>query len=85
MTATIRSIALASAFALTTAAAIGGFAFKAETRAFVIDDVCAHAAWPMIPEKCLDGGDDRTVRTVDTIRTDGPVNGAAPDFDADFN
>ncbi len=46
------------------AVATGLMTLRGETREASVDTVCARAAWPAIPAKCLDGGSGRVVRTV---------------------
>ena len=66
MTINLRSVMLASAFAITVAGAIAGLTFRGETKEASRDETCAHAAWPMIPAGCLEGGQGHDVRFVST-------------------
>ena len=61
---TVRSAMLASAFALTVAAAVTGATLTGETREATLDEACAHATWPAIPAVCLTGAVERPVRMV---------------------
>jgi hypothetical protein len=79
MNTRIRQMAVAVAFAATVAAAITGATLRGETReASTPTEVCATAAWPMIPASCLEGGNGREVRMVsaDNIGLAGKIAAA---------
>lgn len=59
-----RSAALATAFAVTVAAAVTGASLKGETREVRLDQACAHETWPAIPAQCLSGEVRPVVRIV---------------------
>ena len=61
---TVRSAMLASAFALTVAAAVSGATLKGETREASLDETCAHETWPAIPVHCLTGDVAQAVRAI---------------------
>lgn len=62
-----RSVLMALAFSVTVATGLTGLSLAGQTRESNLDQVCSHATWPMIPDKCLSGADnDRTVRAVAT-------------------
>jgi hypothetical protein len=60
----LRSALLASAFAVTVAAAVTGLSPKGETRETSLDQTCAHETWPAISARCLTGTTKGAVRTV---------------------
>jgi hypothetical protein len=60
----LRSVALASAFALTVAAAFTALAPSGQTRETNTDQACAHQTWPEISAQCLTGNRAQTVREV---------------------
>lgn len=64
MSMSIRSAALAVAFAATVATAFTATSFRGETKEMSLADSCSRAAWPMIPAACLEGGASDAVRYV---------------------
>ena len=58
---TTRKALLSIAFAATVAGALTGASLRGETKEL---DICAAAAWPMIPAACLEGGIGQDVRYV---------------------
>ena len=60
----VRSAVLATAFAVTVAAAVTGTSFKGETREARLDEACAHETWPAIPAQCLTGNVRQGVRVL---------------------
>ena len=66
MTVDLRGAVLALAFSLSVSAGITGASLSGESRENAVNNACADAAWPMIPARCLDGADGRTVRIVTT-------------------
>jgi hypothetical protein len=56
---------MAAAFALTVTAGITGLSMRGETKESPVNQACAHATWPLIPDSCLTGADaGRAVRIV---------------------
>ena len=60
----VRSAVLATAFAVTVAAAVTGTSFKGETKEVRLDEACAHETWPTIAAQCLTGNLKPSVRVV---------------------
>ncbi len=60
----VRSAVLATAFAVTMAAAVSGISFRGETKEVRLDEACAHETWPSIPVQCLTGNLKPSVRVV---------------------
>jgi hypothetical protein len=61
---TLRSAVLATAFAVTVAAAVTGASYRAETRETNLAETCLHETWPAISDRCLTGDVRATVRVV---------------------
>ena len=60
----LRSAGVATAFAVTVAAAVTGLTPTAETRETSLAVTCAHETWPAIPAHCLTGNVDQAVRVI---------------------
>mgnify|MGYP000206368371 CR=1 FL=1 len=66
MNISFRSALLALAFSFTVAAGVTGASLSGVTKETSLDDACAHADWPLIPDQCLEGATGRDVRIVKT-------------------
>lgn len=65
MTRNFRTMLLAGAFSLVAAAGFTALTLSAgESREVDIAETCSHAAWPMIPAGCLEGGSGEPVRYI---------------------
>jgi len=86
MNSKLRTALLAVAFSSIATVAIIGATLRGETRESVAyEDVCASAAWPMIPADCLKGSNGREVRLVgeDVVAYDAEDDAEAQEEQAD--